>query len=116
MVNHKSTVSKIVFLKKDFIYSFLERGEGREKERERNRLDACHMPQRHSTHCATPARENYIYVLKMIYLWLLSAISSEVFFGERMANNYQQADCQVSKVTDLGRPRKNEKSPGSGKL
>lgn len=36
-------------------------------------------------------------VLKIIYLWLLSAFFSEVFVWKRMANNDQQADSQVSK-------------------
>ena len=34
--NPKDTRSELFFFKKDFIYLFLERGEGREKERGRN--------------------------------------------------------------------------------
>ena len=35
---------QVTFFKKDFIYLFLERGEGREKERERNiRFSCAHL-------------------------------------------------------------------------
>ena len=36
LMNFSSIISLYSFLKKDFIYLFLEKGEGREKERERN--------------------------------------------------------------------------------
>ena len=46
---HDLRIDKDLFLRRDFIYLFLERGEGREKEgessidvREKHRLVACH--------------------------------------------------------------------------
>ena len=83
-----------LFLKKDFIYLFLERGEGREKERvrhsnvwlllahphQRPKPQPRHVPWlgielatlwfsgRHSIHWATPARAIYIF-LKILFIY-----------------------------------------------